>query len=138
MRSAEEILKKFEDDRLCGFEEFDRKEIIKMMNEYAKDAFKASKETKKRNFHGVLKYEQKYYNFDEWLKSTEEPKRIISELDPYGEENWDEKENTCTNSETPLKPYLNLPDDWYVDINKDRFIRTDSYIDDLEKMFDNI
>ena len=43
---AEEILKECEEDRLCGFEEFDRNEIIMMMNMYAKEAFNAAREKK--------------------------------------------------------------------------------------------
>ena len=97
---AEEILKECEEDRLCGFEEFDRNEIIMMMNMYAKEAFNAAREKKNQiiTMNGT-QYESyylpkipKYDKFDEWLKNTKEIKRVFNELDPYGEENWDDND----------------------------------------------
>lgn len=100
MRSAEEILKKFEEDRFCGFEEFHKEEIIKMMNVYAKEVFEADRDY-------YMTKVPKYKEFEDLLKEIKEPqKKAFNELDPYGEENWDEKENKngCSVCGTELKP----------------------------------
>jgi hypothetical protein len=107
MKSAREVLKEFEEKRLCSFYEFHENEIIEMMNAYAKEVFKLAKEKVPGSQHWNFVQAEKYFSFEKLLKDNEpvKVKRIVSDIDPYGEENWDEKENKsgCSVCGTELK-----------------------------------